>query len=336
MPDQSVKPSDSRLSWEGAVTVQHTPKWSQPWRLPHQELGLFPPDVLVDRAGMPAGVRLTFRSDTTLVAGEVEPQAELAPIDLYVDGEWVGSAPLEGTGSFRFDGIEAHAARRERLIELWLPQFGRFRLVSLSLSEGASLGRHEDGRKRWVTYGSSITQCRTAASPSQTWPGVVARGLDVHLTCLGYGGQCHLDTMVARMMRDLPADYLSMCVGINIYGANSLSERSFRPGIIGFVNTVRERHPETPFVVMSPIFSPPREEAENKVGFTLKGMREEVREAVEALRGHGDTNVHYVDGLEVFDPELGHLLPDELHPNAEGYKVMGRNFLEKVARRCFM
>ena len=334
MPEMTVRPSDERLSWEGAVSVEHSTDWSQAWRLPHQEQGLYF-DVLADRAVMPAGVRLTFRSDTTLVAGTYEPQPELAPIDLYVDGEWLGSAPLEGTGTFRFEGIHAHAERRERLIELWLPQFGHFKLASLSLSEGATVGRHRDERKRWVTYGSSITQCRAASSPSFTWPGVVARGLDAHLTCLGYGGQCHLDPMVARVMRDLPADYLSMCVGINIYGSGSLNARTFGPGIVGFVKIVRERHPETPLVVMSPIFSPPRESVKNKVDFTLAEMREEVRAAVEALRAHGDGNVHYVDGLEVFGADLGHLLPDVLHPNAEGYKVMGANFLERVARRYF-
>jgi len=329
-----IRPNDRRLAWEGAISVEHEGEWSQAWRVPHLERGLYP-QALVERAEMPAGVRLAFRTDSTTVAGVVESQAEAAPLDLYVDGEWIGSAPLVGSDHFRFEGIDAHGPKRERTFELWLPQFGPFRLRSLELSDGATLTRHKDERKRWVTYGSSITQCRTAASPSQTWPGVVARGHDLHLTCLGYGGQCHLDSMIARMMRDRAAEYLSMCVGINIYGANSLSERSFGPGIIGFVRIVREKHPETPFVVMSPIFSPPREEVQNKVGFTLQGMREEVRAAVEALRAAGDKHVHYVNGLEVFGADLGHLLPDELHPGAEGYKVMGKNFLERVAKRYF-
>jgi lysophospholipase L1-like esterase len=104
---------------------------------------------------------------------------------------------------------------------------------------------------------------------------------------------------------------------------------------VGYVKIVPERHQESPFVVMSPIISPPRESVKNKVDFTLAEMREEVRAAVEALRAHGDGNVHYVDGLEVVGADLGDLLPDALHPNAEGYKVMGANFLERVARRYF-
>jgi hypothetical protein len=334
-PLMHIRGDDPRLAWEGAVSVEHTAEWSQAWRIPHARRALFPPEALLERTEMPAGVRLTFRSNTQSIVGEVEPHEEVTQVDLYVDGEWLGSAPLAGVDNFRFDGIFLHQPRQERLVELWLPQHGRFRLRSVSLSEGASLSKHEDTRKRWITYGSSITQCRTASSPSHTWPGIVAREHGVHLTCLGYGGQCHLDTMVARMIRDLPADYLSMCVGINIYGAGSLGPRAFRPAIIGFVQTVREKHPVLPYVVLSPIFSPPRETTKNRVDFTLQDMRDEVALAVETLRAQGDANLHYVDGLEIFGPDLAHLLPDELHPNAEGYKLMGRNFREKVAQQFF-
>lgn len=206
---------------------------------------------------------------------------------------------------------------------------------SLELSDGAAVVPVEDRRPRWVTYGSSITQARTAESPTQTWPAIVARERGLNLTCLGYGGQCHLEPMIARMMRDLPADFLSMCVGINVYGQGSLSPRTFRPAIIGFVQVLRERHPETPLAVMSPICSPPREATPNAVGFTLSAMREEVAAAVEALRASGDHNITYVNGLDIFGPDLAHLLPDQLHPNAEGYKIMGRNFLVKVVAQVF-
>jgi lysophospholipase L1-like esterase len=165
---------------------------------------------------------------------------------------------------------------------------------------------------------------------------VAARGRGLNLTCLGFGGNCHLDPLVARVIRDLPADYLSMKVGINIYGAASLSERTFAPGIIAFVQIVRERHPTAPFVVISPIISPPREAEPNRVGFTLAAMREEVAGAVETLRAHGDRNVYYVDGLSLFGPGLVSLLPDDLHPNAEGYQALGENFLREVAARYFV
>ncbi|HEV2121166.1 MAG TPA: SGNH/GDSL hydrolase family protein [Chloroflexota bacterium] len=325
-----VHANDERLQWQGAVSVEHTPEGTQPWRVPYEDARLFP-ETLIEKAAMPAGVRLTFRSDTAILRGALTPHEASAPIDLYVDGERAGTAPLAGQEVFHFDGLPPG----EKLIELWLPQQAVFRLRWLDLSDGATVHPHQDTRPRWITYGSSITQCAAAASPSQTWPAITARARNLHLTCLGYGGQCHLDSMIARMIRELPATYLSMCVGINIYGAGSLSPRSFRPAIIGFVQIVREKHPNTPYAVMSPIFSPPRETAKNRVDFTLQEMREEVATAVEILRAHGDQHLHYVNGLDVFGEELAHLLPDNLHPNAEGYRVMGQNFTQVVAERYF-
>ena len=137
------------------------------------------------------------------------------------------------------------------------------------------------------------------------------------------------------MIRDLPADFISMKVGINIQGNGSLNLRTFRPAIIGFIEIVREKHPDTPLAVVSPIYSPPREETLNAVGFSLQGMRQEVAAAVTAIQAHGDSNVHYVDGLKLFGPEYAHLLPDQLHPDSEGYKILGQNFLRKVAAPFF-
>jgi hypothetical protein len=325
-----IKPDDPRLSWEGAVSLETGAEMVMPWRLPYLERGLFP-EALVERAAMPAGVRLSLHTDATSLAGACEPEPEAAPLELLADGQPVGAAALAGADAFRFDDLPPG----EKRLELWLPQFGAFRLRGLELSDGASLSAAPDERPRWVTYGSSITQCRTAAGPAQTWPAVVARERELHLTCLGYGGQCHLDSMVARMMRTLPATYLSMCVGINIYGAASLGLRAFRSAIVGFVKIVREGHPDAPFAVLSPIWSPPRETVPNAVGFTLEGMRQEVALAVESLRAHGDTNVHYVDGLRVFGPDLESHLPDALHPDAAGYIALGHNFAREVAAVYF-
>lgn len=326
-----LKPDAPQLTWQGAVSLQKTEDWVMPWRTPHPSHVLFP-EPLLERSAMPAGVRISFRSNTTQVSGNIVPQNDAGRLDLCCDGEQIDSIDLKQRDSFAFTGL----SDGEKLIELWLPQFGQFQLRSLEIDESATLAAFTDTRPRWITYGSSITQCRAAASPTQTWPAVVARTHGLNLTCLGYGGQCHLDAMVARMIRDLPADYISMCLGINIQGASSLGPRAFRPAIIGAVQIVREKHPDIPIVLMSPICCPPREENPNTVGFHLKRMREEVQAAAESLQTHGDTQVHYVDGLSVFGPDFVHLLPDNLHPDAEGYRVMGKNFVNVVAEKFFV
>jgi hypothetical protein len=240
----------------------------------------------------------------------------------------VSTAELAGQDGFCFDNLPDGSKR----IELGLPQFGVFRLRGLELSANATVAPVEDARPRWITYGSSITQCRAAESPTQTWPAIVARALDFNLTCLGFGGECHIDSMIARMIRDLPADVISLCLGINVFGGASLSPRSFRPAIIGFVQTLREGHPDIPLIVMSPIYSPQREVTPNVVGFDLPLMRQEIETAVRTLQQYGDSNIHYIDGLSNLGADHAHLLPDDLHPNVEGYKLMGKNISKVFAK----
>lgn len=64
-------------------------------------------------------------------------------------------------------------------------------------------------------------------------------------------------------------------------------------------------------------------------------MRHETAEAIGALQAHGDRNLHYVDGLSIVGHEQAHMLPDDVHPDAEGYKFMGRRFLDEVATPLF-
>lgn len=326
-----LKPDNPHLNWQGVVSIEKVNNAIMPWRTPHESHVLFP-DPLLERSAMPAGVRISFRSNTTRISGSVIEQRETGLLDLCCDGEFITSIDLKGKNSFNYEGL----SDKEKLIELWLPQFGRFQLSSLELDDGATLEPFIDRRPRWITYGSSITQCRTAASPTQTWPGIVARDKGFNLTCLGYGGQCHLDSMVARMIRDLPANYLSMCLGINIQGASSLGHRAFRPAIVGAVQIIREKHSDIPIVLMSPIYCPNREENPNAVGFNLLKMREEVQAAANALQSYGDENIHYVSGLDVFGADFVDLLPDNLHPDAEGYRVMGKNFVKAIANEYFM
>ena len=329
---QSISPDDARLKWKGTVSKEVTDDGVMPWRIPYTQKDLFAWQ-LVERAAMPAGVCLEFVSNTPYIEIFCDPVADRSPIDVFCNGalhSTIETANLDFLLLENFDPTN-------NALQIWLPQHGEFRIKKFVIDDESILTKSEDQQNRkWITYGSSITQCRDADSPSQTWPALVARKNNLDLTCMGYGGQCHLDPMVALTIRDLPSDIISLCLGINIYGASSLNERTFQPGILGFVQILREKHMDIPIIVMSPIYSPDREENPNEVGMTLQMMRSEIKNSVDILKSLGDVNIHYIDGLAVFDRQYETLLPDKLHPNNEGYSIMANNISNFLAPHlCF-
>lgn len=316
----------------GVVSFRGGGGWLQPLRLRADELPLHD-DNLVMRAETTAGVRLRFATGArSVVLGlEADGSPEARRFDLTTDDALCATVDLPPGGEeVCFDRLPAG----RRTLEIWLPTHHQSRLRWLAVPAGETAVPAPDTRRRWVTYGSSITHCRAAHSPSRTWPAVAARQHGLNLTSLGYGGNCHMEPLVAMMIRDLPADFISLKVGINMLG--SVSARLYRPLLVGMVKIIREKHPLTPLAVVSPIVSPPRENTPGPAGMTLRLMRRELETAVERLRAGGDRNVHYVSGLDLFGADLvaAHL-PDQLHPDGDGYEIIGRNFAARVLDRLF-
>ncbi len=317
--------------FQGAISVERTAEYVRPWRLPFDKLKLFPSpnDGLVNAAGSPAGVRIRIKTTSSKLGLELVPYVYERKFDLVIDNELIETAILPANeGKVVFEKLP----NGEKVVEIYLPQRQPVLLKSLLAEDNPQPA--DDNRRRWITYGSSITHCGEAHSPARTWPAIVARKANLHLTCLGFGGQCHIDPMIARMIRDLPADFISLKLGINVFGAPTLTPRTFKPAIIGMVQIIREKHPDIPIAVISPIIYPPGETNPNPAGVTMQMMRAEVAEAVQAMIDMGDRNLYYFNGLDLFGEELAQKYqPDQCHPNGDGYEKLAENFLKIVIEK---
>ena len=333
---------------DGAVSVEATGDGVQPWRIDHTEQALHHP-ALVAAASCPAGVRLRSRSDTRRVA--VAYEATMLPghegydlpvhFDLVIDGHAVVTQTAVGPGPGQIRFVDLPAGPKD--LELWLPTAPGIHLRSVEQDTAAAESPPDDRdhRPRWIVYGSSITQC-SGIRPTRTWPALVARRLGWHLTCLGYTGQCHLDPLVARMIARLPADRITAKIGINVHNLATLRERTFAPAVHGFLAAVRDGHPDTPMTVVSPVVSPEREHSARSVLVTptwtrevagdlsLADMRRALADVVAVRRAAGDHRLGYVDGHALLGPADAGLLPDGLHPNAPGYRVMAERFAARA------
>ncbi|WP_135553593.1 SGNH/GDSL hydrolase family protein [Paenibacillus cymbidii] len=324
LPMQTIQMESGWI--RGAVSLEHSERGIQPWRLPYDKFTLYDP-VLMQRASLPSGVRISVETDSARIGLKVQAFEQERQFD-FVLGQDIYTSAILPAGEERL--LVALPAGPKQL-EIYLPQKVPVTLQSLLADNGSFVSPMPQRRPKWVTYGSSISQCSAAASPALTWPAIVARRLGWDLTNLGFGGQCHLEPMVARLIRDLPADVISLCMGINVYNRGSLSIRTFRSAVIGMICIIREKHPHTPLFALSPIYSPTRETTDSSAGLSLVRMREEIREAVAVLISAGDRHLHYVDGLDMLGPQYADYLPDQLHPDAEGYRIMAENLLQTAA-----
>ncbi|WP_166982895.1 SGNH/GDSL hydrolase family protein [Paramicrobacterium fandaimingii] len=323
----------------------------------------------------PSGVRLVFDTTATSIALEASavrfgyrgaPARPRGIFDLTIDGALVASASLESATLIMIDmqtgerSLDAKEPDRivfeslepgEKRVEIWLPHNETVDLVALLTN--APVRAVTDERLVWLHHGSSISHGSNATHPTGIWPVIAANALDLNLVNLGLGGSALLDPFIARVIRDTPADLISVKLGINIANADLMRLRAFRTAVHGYLDTIRDGHPETPLLVVSPVLAPIHESTPGPGGFdlealargemqfrafgdpaevaagklTLTVMRETLASIV-AERSVDDPNLRYLDGLDLYGPSDSdeHPLPDNLHPDAATHRLIGDRF----------
>ncbi|MEV6589712.1 GDSL-type esterase/lipase family protein [Streptomyces acidicola] len=360
---------DGPVELRGALDLEITQAGVMPRRLPAWTKEQYQDPSVHGVTLMPSGVRLVFRTDACALelevlttTGQLDTDPEPRPtgmLELVVDGVLTGRrrAPVGnvlrmagpgavqrlipgGPGTVRFSGLSACMKN----VELWLPQQTPTELVALR-ADGEVLAPLPDGRRRWVHHGSSISHCIEADGPTGTWPVVAAMLGGVEVINLSQAGNAVLDPYVARTIRDMPADLISLKVGINIVSLAAFRLRTFGPAVHGFLDTIRDGHPDTPLLLVSPVSCPAVEETpgptamgpDGKItalgdpcavaggALSLAVVRAELSRIV-ASRRDRDPHLHYLDGRELLGPDEAHDLADGLHPTAAAYRRMGKRF----------
>lgn len=360
----------------GCLETEQTEDGLLPHRLPGWARSQNTDPQLAMVEAQPSGVRLTFRSRATRIELDTIPTKRVyagAPsrpdgvYDLLVDGRLLGQGAVVGgktmtidmtngsvtiergpSGTVCFDGLDGNL----KTVEIWLPHDETTELVAMRTDAPVEPAA-PSVRRTWLHHGSSISHGSNATSPTGTWPAVAAAIGGVALHNLSFGGGAMLDPFVARVLRDTPADVISIKLGINVVNADLMRMRALGPAVHGYLDTIRDGHSDTPLLVVSPILCPIHEDVpgpaapdmsalvEGRVVFVATGRPDEVAHGKLTLttvraelariieqRAVDDPNLYYLDGRRLYgEADVDELpLPDGLHPDATTHRRIGERF----------
>lgn len=225
----------------------------------------------------------------------------------------------------------------------------------MELRSDAPVGPAPSAPRRWVHHGSSISQGSNATSPARTWPSLVARGAAAELVNLGMGGAAMVDPLMARVIRDAPADVISLAFGINVVNADAMRRRSFVPGVHGFLDTIRDGHPRVPLLLATPLYCAIHEDTPGPLSIDPEALRagtlryaatgdpqdvptgrltlRVIRELLAAVVAErNDPHLHLVDGLSLYGEAdaAAHRVEDGLHPDIATHALIVERLLAQV------
>jgi hypothetical protein len=365
---------DSKIEIVGALGFDKgADGWVTPRRLPDWTRNQFADAGIETFLKFPSGVRLRFKTSADqvtlkvlvskmVITGLAEDKRPAA-FDLLVDGKEVQTLTADHGNVLRLTpGLTAvfvetlepgdpdlltfsNLGDADKEIEIWLPSSAIVELKELTASREI-FSALPSTKKKWVHYGSSISHCIEALRPMDIWPVRAAQIMNLNLTNFGFAGECQLDGFAARSIANTPADFITLKLGINIVNADSMRERAFIPAVHNFLDTIREKQPTTPILIISPIWCPFHETTpgpimidgpllfakERPAEFAAGALHlVRIREILdEAVINRKDKNLHYMNGLELMNEHDVDLMPDKLHPNSEGYRLMGERFAKKL------
>jgi lysophospholipase L1-like esterase len=292
-----------------------------------------------DLAQSPSGARLRFRTNSSTLAIRLEyphpPNMTnmhafgQTGADLYIDGVYRNTAIAakdSKPGQVQEHSFYKDEPRVERQITLYLPLYTPVKIVGLGLDTDARIDSAEPFKlsKPIVFYGTSITQGGCASRSGMSYQAILGRALNIDFVNLGFSGNGKGEPEMARTVAEIDAAYFVLDFAQNNPTVDSLKQ-VYAP----FVDTIRSKHPATPILVITPIYSARESWSKDE---RLDQMREVIRQVGAQRIAAGDRNLQIVEGTDLIGPSRGDGLVDGTHPNDLGFEWMAEGLAQRISK----
>ncbi|MFC4987813.1 SGNH/GDSL hydrolase family protein [Saliphagus infecundisoli] len=281
----------------------------------------------------PAGVEIRFVPD-----GPVELTLSTVPGDRPEGRVEVFWGPIQGEGHVVGDRTTLELSPPEELADLrpeavadlaFDPRVCRVRLPGEhrggfvryhGVSGDVRPPRPEElPDRRYLAYGTSITEGEAPSAEHLTYASQTARRLGADLVNLGSCGTAYCDRAMADHIASESFDVATLSLSVNMVGTFSPAE--FRERAARMIDTVAGAHPDDPVAAIT-LFPHTRDVL---AGNEERELAEEFREILqEIVAGTPHDNVVLLEGPELL-PDVGGLTTDLVHPGDDAMIRIGEN-----------
>jgi lysophospholipase L1-like esterase len=289
-------------------------------------------------AQSPSGARIRFRTNSSSMAIRLDyPKApDMANmhafgqtgIDLYVDGVYRDTAIAGRNSKPRL--VQEHSfyksqSRVDREITLYLPLYMPVRILGIGIDADAEIESPKPFtlNKPIVFYGTSITQGGCASRSGMSYEAILSRMLNTDFVNLGFSGNGMGEPELARTVASIDAAYYVLD-----FSQNNPTLESLKQVYAPFIETIRSKHPGTPILVITPIYTAHESWSPDA---RIDGMRTLIRQVGAGRIAAGDRNLQIVEGTDLIGPSRGDGLVDGTHPNDLGFEWMAEGLAARIS-----
>lgn len=341
-PNFASPDPEGKIVWYGAEKIGVRNRgWDDvaaPYhRLPARAEGVAPPSVW-SLSRQSAGLAIHFHSDSPELAARWSltkealdmphmPSTGVSGLDLYArDGDrWRWASGVRPTQQ-KDNQAQLAGGIPEGMQEylLFLPLYNGVEKLEIGIRPGSVIAKAAAPTKRPILfYGTSITQGGCASRPGMAYPAIIGRRLDRETINLGFSGNGKMEAEMADFIAELdPAVFVLDCLP-------NMNPVMVTERIAPFVHKLREKHPDTPILLVENIIYQRTWFSTGEGGHVPKNRA--LKERYETLLKEKVSGLYYLPCDDLLgDDNLGTV--DGTHPTDVGF-LRQADAMEPVLRK---
>ena len=249
-----------------------------------------------------AGLSIRFLSNSSVITAKWEllnnlsmdhmPDTGIKGIDLYYknNNEWQyinTGRPMGFNNEYRLvDNMDNEL----REYKIFLPLYDVLKNIEIGIDNSSFIRKPGKSEKKPIIfYGTSITQGACASRPGMAHTNIISRKLDRNVINFGFSGNGRMEQPISELISESdPAFYVIECMP-NMYPSDMVTSNT-----IPLVDKIRNKHPNTPIILVD-LFTSPLTVLDKNADKGTYEMNNALKTEYEKMISNGYNNIIYLE-----------------------------------------